>query len=125
MNADWPIPEGLCDAGRAAAEAIRDFLIEHDRNYHGGGRFYSPAQWRDRGESYGLSSLLIITHDGGDHAGAFNLDYEQYELHDQLQNRLREAGLFVEACTCWYSAVYECPGGAATRDTAAAAAGAI
>ncbi|KLO47624.1 hypothetical protein ABW05_30765 [Mycolicibacterium senegalense] len=107
MSNDWPIPEDLSANGRKAAETIRDFFTEKNiTNHGGGGKFYSPQQWLDRGELYGLGSLLIITHDGGDHAGAFNLDYEQYELHDQLQTRLRSLGVFVEGCTGWYSAIH-------------------
>lgn len=103
----WPVPEELSSDGRTAADVIRGFLVEKQlTNHGGGGKFYTPQQWSDRGEQYGTQSLLVITHDGGDHAGAFNLDYEQYELHEQLQDRLRQHGLFVEACTCWYSAVY-------------------
>jgi hypothetical protein len=107
MSNDWPIPDGLGADGRKAAETIRDFFVDKGITYHGGGgAFYSPVQWSDRGEVHGTDSLLIITHDGGDHAGAFNLDYEQYALREQLQRRLRLDGLFVDACTCWYSAVY-------------------
>lgn len=103
----WPIPDGLCADGQTAAQTIRDFLASKDITYHGGGgKFYTPQQWADRGESYGTSSLLVITHDGGDHAMAFNLDYGQYKLNDELQAALRAQGMFVEGCTNWYSAVY-------------------
>lgn len=103
----WPIPEGLCADGQTAARCIQAFLVSKNISYHGGGgKFYTPQQWADRGESYGTRSLLVITHDGGDHAGAFNLDYGQYALHDELQNMLRAQGLFVEGCTSWYSAIY-------------------
>ncbi|BBX82203.1 hypothetical protein MAUB_00760 [Mycolicibacterium aubagnense] len=103
----WPIPDELSTEGAAAAQVIREFLKEHGlENHGGGGHFYTPQQWLDRGEQHGISSLLIITHDGGDHACAFNLDYGQYELHDQLQDRLRRAGVFAEACTTWYSAIH-------------------
>ena len=107
MSNDWPIPDDLSLEGRKAAEVIRDFFNKKDIAQHGGGgKFYSPQQWQDRDELYGLNSVLIITHDGGDHAGAFNLDYEQYELHDNLQEELRPLGMFLEACTSWYSAVH-------------------
>lgn len=103
----WPIPDGLSTSGTEAAQIIRGFLKEHGlENHGGGGRFYTPQQWLDRGELHGTSSLLIITHDGGDHACAFNLDYGQYDLHEQLQERLRRAGVFAEACTAWYTAVH-------------------
>jgi len=103
----WPIPDDLSEQGRQAANVILEFLAARDLTYHGGGgRFYSPQQWQDRGEANGLESLLVVTHDGGDHARAMNLDYEQYELHEALQKKLQEHGMFMEGCTCWYSAVY-------------------
>lgn len=100
----WPIPDDLSEQGRQAANVILEFLTENDLTYHGGGgRFYSPQQWRERREAYGLESLLVVTHDGGDHARAMNFDYE---LREALQNKLAEHGMFMEGCTCWYSAVY-------------------
>jgi hypothetical protein len=103
----WPIPDGLSSEGRTAAETIRTFLDDHDLTEHGGGgRFYTPTQWADRGEDYGTKSLLIITHDGGDHARAFNLDYGDHQSHEALQNALGAVGVYVEGCTTWYSAVY-------------------
>ncbi|MFA5712339.1 hypothetical protein [Mycolicibacterium sp.] len=103
----WPIPQGLCADGQVAAQTIRELLDERKRGYHGGGgKFYTPQQWQDRGESYGTTSLLVITHDGGDHAGAFNLDYGDYKFNEELMRRLRDKGMFAEACTGWYSAIY-------------------
>jgi len=108
LEQQWPIPDELTSEGLRAANAIRDFLTENGLTYHGGGgRFYAPTQWAERGETYGTSSLLVVTHDGGDHAPAFNLDYGRYELNERLQAVLREHGMYVEACTCWYSAVYQ------------------
>ena len=109
-NATWPIPKGLSPNGIKAAETIRAFLEGKGiQNHGGGGRFYSPEEWCERGEVYGRESLLIVTHDGGDHAGAFNLDYEQYQLHDELINTLEDQGLWMEACTNWYTAIYPRP----------------
>jgi hypothetical protein len=110
MNADsqWPIPDDLSPLGRRAAETIVAFLTEHDATHHGGGgRFYSPAEWRDRGEEYGTESLLIVTHDGGAHAPAFNLDYEQYEFQEELKIRLEEIGVYPEQATSWYSSIHK------------------
>jgi len=107
-SADWPIPADLSDQGRVAAQAVLDFLTEKDITYHGGGgRFYSPQEWRERGEIYGTGSLLVITHDGGAHSAAFNPDYEDYALMEELRLRLQEVDLYVEQCTSWYSAVYQ------------------
>lgn len=104
---DWPVPTGLTKKGREAAKVIADFLEEKGRTDHGGGgKFYSPTEWRDRGEAYGLNSMLVITHDGGDHAPAFAWDYEAAALMDELRQRLYKIGVFAEQCTCWYSAIY-------------------
>lgn len=105
----WPIPDDLSPDGRTAAETIRTFLSVHNLTEHGGGgRFYSPTQWADRGELYGTRSLLVITHDGGDHSRAFNLDYGDHASHERLQQALAAVGMYVEGCTVWYSAVYRC-----------------
>lgn len=107
-DTDWPIPSGLCPAGRKAAETLSDFFVEmHIADHGGGGRFYSPAQWRDRGEQYGLGSVLIVTHDGGAHADAFWTDNGYFNLNEALIERLNSRGFWYEGCTSWYSAVYE------------------
>lgn len=107
MSSTWDIPNGLTRKGREAATLIRDFLREKDiTETGGGGRFYTPREWRDRGEKYGTESLLIVTHDGGDHAPAFNMDYLAYELMEELRVRLSAIGVFPEQCTSWYSAIY-------------------
>ena len=63
-DATWPIPEGLSPLGAQAAEVIRTFLQDRGIQDHGGGgRFYTPTEWVDRGERYGRSSLLLVTHD--------------------------------------------------------------
>lgn len=103
----WPLPGDLTPQGRKAAEVILEFLEEKDLTYHGGGgRFYSPQEWQDRGEQYGVRSVLVITHDGGDHAAAMNMDYGAYALMEELADRLQNHGLYLEQCTSWYSAVY-------------------
>lgn len=103
----WPIPEGLSVKGRKAAEAIRDFLVAKDLAFHGGGgRFYTPAEWAARGESWGKESLLVVTHDGGDHAPCFNPDYECPNLREAFRAALHDAGVWSEQCTSWYTAIY-------------------
>jgi hypothetical protein len=74
----------------------------------GGGcqAFWSPDKWKQRGEHYGTNSLLILVHDGGDLAPLCNPDYGMPLCMRALEAELREMGLFVESCTCWYSAVY-------------------
>lgn len=76
----------------------------------GGGcrAFYTPEEWRERGEKHGTEAALILCHDGGDLAPYCNLDYDIGcgKLHDLFQSMLEKQGYYVEACTSWYSAVY-------------------
>jgi len=106
----YEIPAGLSEAGRDAAEAIVSYLLANDDLYSGGGTvFYTPAQWAERGEEYGLESELIVVHDGGSHAAYFNPDYEAYELYDGMNNELKRVGVYPEQQTGWYSAIYLVP----------------
>lgn len=102
----WPIPAGLSKDGRRAAQVLRAFLLEEGVTDENGGTFYSPRQWAERGELYGRTSLVIITHDGGSHAPYFNLDYEAYDAHERLRARMAQHGFWIEAGTCWYSYVF-------------------
>lgn len=68
--------------------------------------YYSPRQWRERGESYGCDSVLILCHDGGALATVCNLDYGNYLAAEEFRKFLHSRGYWVEACTSWYSAVY-------------------
>tara|TARA_B100000424_G_scaffold199881_1_gene156999 strand:+ start:2840 stop:3196 length:357 start_codon:yes stop_codon:yes gene_type:complete len=68
---------------------------------------YTPAQWKARGEQYGLKSECIIIHDGGEYGPFFDLDCGHYEAHDFMQNELSKHGLYFETCTTWYSAIYK------------------
>lgn len=68
--------------------------------------FYTVEEWRSRGEEYGCRSMLIVCHDGGDLAPLINYDYEAYDLVEDFNDALREIGVWLEPCTCWYAAVY-------------------
>lgn len=75
----------------------------------GGGckAFYSPEEWKERGEDYGTNSELVVVYDGGDLYEIFNPDSGNYKWFDRLNERLEKHGYWVEACTCWYSAIYK------------------
>lgn len=120
---DLDMPEGLDDAGRRAYEIITAYLRQHERTSTGGCKaFYSPAEWKDREERYGTDSRLIVVYDGGALRPVFNMDAayaadcayyetvrrprEPYQLYEGMQEKLREAGLYFEECTGWFSAVY-------------------
>ena len=104
---DLDKPEGLSDKGQKAYETIVKFLQHKSMTYTGGCKaFYSPQEWAERGESYGTNSHLVVVHDGGDLARIFNIDYGSYILNEDMNNMLAKSGMFAEACTTWYTAIY-------------------
>jgi hypothetical protein len=75
--------------------------------YAGGCRaFYSPQEWVARGERYGRDAVLILVHDGGDLSYYCNPDKGDHAAVRILSDALRAHGFFIQACTCWYSAIY-------------------
>ena len=100
-------PDDLCADGDRLYEIVLQFLKDYHLLYTGHCKaFYSPQEWRDRGEEWGRSSLLVVVYDGGDLMSAFDYNCSD-ELPDKLQERLMEAGFFFERCTSWYSAIYK------------------
>lgn len=108
-NETLAMPEGLCKKGKLAYDTIVKYLKENGLDNTGGCKtFYSPKEWKERGEDYGTVSLLVVVHDGGDHARAFSWDYEDYASIEGLNKDLMEVGgMYSEQCTCWYSAIYQ------------------
>ena len=108
LNADLAKPENLSKDGKKAYSVIRAFLKKFDKEYTGGCKaFYSPQEWKERGEDYGLDAELIVVHDGGDLSHIFNLNYGCYELNENMIETLRENSVWMESCTCWYAAIYK------------------
>jgi len=104
------IPENLSSIGERAHRAIMALLNKQYATYTGGCRsFYSPAEWRERGEQYGTNGELVVVYDGGDLARFFSIDasYPSYEGHTLMSEALAAEGLYFEECTCWYAAIYE------------------
>lgn len=101
---------GLTGEARKIALLVIGFLSGEipERPISGFGckAFYSPAQWRERGEEYGRESKLILCYDGGDLREYCNWDYQNYRAIDRLSAHLAKHGYYVEQCTSWYSAVY-------------------
>jgi hypothetical protein len=101
-------PDGLSAAGELAWKTVTALLRKDGSLFAGGCKaFYSPAEWRERGEEYGCDSELVVVHDGGEHARYFNYDHGDYSAIERMQAALALAGLWAEACTCWYSCVYK------------------
>lgn len=114
------MPEGLSEQGRRAHAIILAYLTEHGLLKNDGDQtFHAPSSWN---QEYGTRSLLVIAHAGGPLGPVFSMDSayesdcahyrktgtsrEPYALYEGVQEKLREAGLFFEDCTRWYSAVY-------------------
>jgi len=91
-----------------AYEAFVAFLVKEGRTYTGGcTTFYTPEEWKERGEEYGTDALFVVVHDGGDVAAVCNFDYEQYALNEKASKALAKVGVYLQQCTGWYSAVYD------------------
>lgn len=101
------IPEDVSPRGRVAAEAILSVYNDVDGKppYTGGCRaFFSPDEWRARGEKYGTEPgvVLIVVYDGGE----LSLAMDGF-LQPRTADKLRALGLWWEIATNWYSYVYE------------------
>lgn len=101
LSKDWDIPEGLTHAGFNAAVTLRQQAVQQGLVNAGGCKvFYSPQEWRERGEQYGTESELVVVYDGSD---------ARYlaEFNPTVEEVLARLNLFVECCTHWYAAVYK------------------
>jgi len=89
-----------------ARQVVKKFCKLKGIDISTGGELYTPKEWRERGERWGTTSKLVITHDGGDFAPYLNLDYGCYKLFDEMVEFFSKHGYYAELCTGWYSAVY-------------------
>ena len=107
---NWAVPTGLSRKARKLALALAKLAKE--RNWNAGQKvFWSPKEWRDKGEPYGRNSALVILHEGGDHAPFFSLDHSYYDgSYNQYEEQVRflsEYGFWLEGLYTWSSAIYE------------------
>jgi hypothetical protein len=93
----------LTPAMQKVAKAIIKKVGEEDSSQ----TFYTPQEWSARGEDYGRDAEMIVVHDGPPFAPHFNLDYEKYDLHDEMSEVIEATGYWMEACTTWYTAIYK------------------
>lgn len=116
-NEDLNRPKNLSPLGKRAHKVIVEVLRRHGMTYTGGCKaFWSPQEWKDRGESYGLLSELVVVYDGGDLVPFFCPEEDvlrervpAHVLYERMREALEAVGLYWEQCTCWYSAIYEHP----------------
>lgn len=105
MRDDLALSEDASDETRKIHKAIVKVLGSD--TYTGGCRaFYTPQEWRERGEKYGTESKLIVCHDGGALTAYFNYDYMDYPAIERMTNALADLGYFAQPCTSWYTAIY-------------------
>jgi uncharacterized protein (TIGR02996 family) len=108
VDRDLAIPPELSTRGKEAAGLILDFLLaEGLTGTCGCQAFYSPQQWKERGEEYGHDALLILVYDGGDITTCMDPAKGQHELVDRFDENLERNGFIIEPCTHWYSAIYD------------------
>lgn len=118
MNHDkdnWSIPTGLSRNARKLAVALAKLAKKFDWNSGGQKVFYSPSEWKDLGETYGLGGeqecSLVILHEGGDHAPFFSLDHSSYagsyDRYEEQIKFLKSHGFWIEGLYTWASAIYE------------------
>lgn len=106
------IPTGLSAKGRKAAYAILRTLKAHKVDYissvPNARLFYTPQEWRDRGEQYGTESELVVLYEEGDHRRFFAMGGEpaDYRTHEAMRAALDVVGVYHEECNGWYGAVY-------------------
>lgn len=122
---DFDLPKNLSPRAREAADTIlrvannqvmdstaeggwveRDTL---DYPLDGGGcrAFYTPEEWKARGENDWRGTCLIVCHDGGDLSPFFNLDEGAYLMWDRMFQTLQKKGFLAEQATSWYTCIYD------------------
>lgn len=105
---EFAMPERLSAEGQRAWKVITDFLQRRKLTHSGGHDkvFYSPEEWKRRGEEE-VGGELYIIHDGGEHARAISWEAEDEKSREALQTQLRSAGMFMEQITYVTSGVYK------------------
>ena len=104
MKNDFATDHLKGDALKAAKVMLS--LLPKDASGGGCRAFYTPEEWKERGEDYGTESVLVVCHDGGDLAPYLNMDYCAYKKWEEMFKEFEGTEFYVEQCTSWYSAVY-------------------
>ena len=114
MNHDkenWQVPTGLTRKGRKIAFFIQQLAKERDWNSGGQKIFWSPQEWKDKGERW-IGKHLNILHEGGDHAPSFSMDYSyewgSYADYEAMLKMLEDKfSVYAENGHSWNSAIYD------------------
>lgn len=105
---DFKIPTGLTRLGRRAAMTI-EAVLRSDGCLDTGGckALYTPQQWKDRGETSGAGSVLIVVYDGGDHYHHFSYMTEVPKRKQKMSEALGAIRCYAESINGWSAAIYE------------------
>lgn len=107
---NWAVPTGLSRKARKLAVAIAKLAKQRDWNA-GQKVFWSPKEWKEKGEHHGLNAELVILHEGGNHAPFFSLDHSydtgSYDQYEEQLKFLSQYGFFCEGLYTWSSGIYE------------------
>jgi len=98
-------PEKLSAEGKRVYDVIMTVIREGIDDSGGCKAFYSPVDWKARGEDYGHTSELVVVYDGGD-IGVYFDRFGYTTLRDEMNAALEAAGYYYEPATCWYGCVY-------------------
>jgi uncharacterized protein (TIGR02996 family) len=108
MDRHLAIPPELSTRGKKAVRLILEFLLAERLTGTCGCRaFYSPQQWKERGEEFGHDALLILVYDSGDIGMCMDPAMGQHDLVDRFRENLELHGFVIEPCTHWYSSIYD------------------
>jgi hypothetical protein len=70
-------------------------------------RFYSPKQWKERGERYGQNSVMSTIFE--EHQGMYYTmnAIGSFKLQNELVEELAKIGYWFELGNSWYLSIYE------------------
>ncbi len=100
------VPKGLSRKGRSAALAMVRVLAENGHTTEERS-FYTPREWRERGETSGEGAALIVVHDGGDLYNYLSYMSEVPAWQEKLREALVKVGVYAESINNWSTAIYE------------------
>ena len=110
LDSGWDVPTGLTRESRAIAYAIRKVAEQNQWNSGGQKVFWSPAEWREKGERWN-SDILNLLFEGGDHAPSFSLDYSYnrngYSDYELMLELLKEHGVYSEQYFSWAGGIFK------------------
>jgi hypothetical protein len=109
-NKELAMPEGLSPLGQEVWYKVVTLMTETVGTLPDTGgwqTFYSPEEWKERGEKYGIDSELIVVYDGGDVGLFFNMDHEGPPAWYDEMCELATGAIGMEHATGWYSYFYK------------------